>query len=229
MIKIFGKVTDFSGNPIENAEIDINDKHFETIYQTFSGEDGKYSLSVNEGTYIAMFVCKNYKKENLEYWAWNIPAYSDLEINTRIDGLEVYAMNAWVPQGAVPSFQIYFRPMSLKRTTPILSLNNLTDIHDIVKIAPELVKMQNVIDIAPELSEDDIILKIDEELMNVLEINKVREFAGKDQSIFGYLIQSNLPVHKTGKNYHKICLTIRDAETKEQGEACLFWKEPQYV
>ena len=119
MIKIFGKVTDFSGNPIENAEIDINDKHFETIYQTFSGEDGKYSFSVNEGTYIAMFVCKNYKKENLEYWAWNIPAYSDLEINTRIDGLEVYAMNAWVPQGAVPSFQIYFRPMSLKRTTPI--------------------------------------------------------------------------------------------------------------
>jgi len=64
----------------------------------------------------------NYKKENLEYWAWNIPAYSDLEINTRIDGLEVYAMNAWVPQGAVPSFQIYFRPMSLKRTTPNIKL-----------------------------------------------------------------------------------------------------------
>jgi len=62
-----------------------------------------------------MWACKDYAVENLEYWAWNIMAYQDLEINPCIDGLEVYAVNAWIPQGGMPSVQIYFRPMSLKR------------------------------------------------------------------------------------------------------------------
>jgi len=55
MIKIFGKVTDFSGNPIENAEIDINDKHFELFIKHFLARTVNIVFLWNEGTYIAMF------------------------------------------------------------------------------------------------------------------------------------------------------------------------------
>ncbi|MBI4722146.1 MAG: carboxypeptidase regulatory-like domain-containing protein, partial [Candidatus Stahlbacteria bacterium] len=41
MIKIYGKVTDFNDTPIKDAEIEIKDKNFGTIYQTFSDTEGK--------------------------------------------------------------------------------------------------------------------------------------------------------------------------------------------
>jgi hypothetical protein len=115
LIRIYGKVTDFNGNPMERVEIVVLSREFKAIYQTFSDADGKYSLDISRGNYIALWACKDYAIKNLEYWAWNIPAYQDLEINPRINGLEVYAINAWIPQGGLPSMQIYFRPMSLER------------------------------------------------------------------------------------------------------------------
>lgn len=62
---------------------------------------------------MALTAVKGYQVQSLEYWAWNAPADTDLEINPRFDRLEVYAINAWRLQGAYPSYQIYFRPLGL--------------------------------------------------------------------------------------------------------------------
>ncbi|MBI4723039.1 MAG: hypothetical protein HY769_08625, partial [Candidatus Stahlbacteria bacterium] len=75
----------------------------------------------------------------------------------------------------------------------------------------------------------DIILKIDNELVDILEINKIRECVGENQSIFGYLIQSSLPKHQTDLDYYLISITLRDSQTNEKGEGCLYWKKPCYV
>ena len=100
MIWISGKVMDFHNNPMENAVIEIKNANFETLYQTYSNKKGEYKLHVKEGIYLALAACKDFKTKNLEYWVWNIPAYHDLQLNARIDGIELYAMNAFLPQGA---------------------------------------------------------------------------------------------------------------------------------
>jgi hypothetical protein len=210
MIEISGKVTDFNNNPIEGAEIDIKNDKFETVYQTYSKKKGEYRLYVQQGTYLALAACKDYKTKNLEYWAWNIPCYHNLRLNVHINGIEIYAMNAFFPQGAYPSLIIYFRPMSLKRAKKAGII--------------EVPKAKTLIEIAPDLSKNNMDLQINDKSVDILEINRVREFAGNNQSIIGYLIQCDLPENWLNSEYLRIRMILSDTETKEKGEGCLFWK-----
>jgi hypothetical protein len=230
-ILISGRVTDFDNNPLQNAVVEIKNARFDAIYKANTNDKGQYEIFVEKGVYLALMVCKDYKTKYLEYWAWNIPAYQDLQFNPRIDGIEVYAMNAFVPQGAYPSLIIYFRPMSLKRTQEAGGSNAL--------------KNMKVVDISPDLSEDDIELKINGTTVKILEINRVKEYADgissmiayliqstmPRKSIIAYLIQSALPLRtpnsKRYSEYLQIDLTLRDKKTGEKGEGCLFWKRQQ--
>lgn len=224
MVEIYGIVTDFNGNPIEKATVEVKNRRFETIYQTFTDADGKYRLKVVEGTYIAMYICKDYLVKNLEYWAWNVLAYSNLEINARIDGLEVYAINAWMPQGALPSMQIYFRPMSLRRVKELSQCLGIG-----FPPSREELKSLKAIDIAPRLTKKDVTVTIDGYPVKIFTLNKVEEAAGEDQVVFGYLIQTSLPERWRNSDYSQICITVEDSETGEKGEGCLFWQKPKYV
>lgn len=224
MVEIYGNVKDFNGNLIEKATVEIKNKRFETIYQTFTDAEGKYRLKVDEGTYIAMYICKDYLVKNLEYWAWNVLAYRDIEVNARIDGLEVYAINAWMPQGALPSVQIYFRPMSLRRVKELSQRLG-------VGFPPsrEELRSLKVIDIAPRLTKKDVTVTIDGYPVKILTLNGVEEAAGEDQVVLGYLIQTSLPEQWSNLDYSRICIVVEDSETGEKGEGCLFWEKPKYV
>lgn len=216
VIRIHGTVTDFEENPIEGASVELKKADFKTAYECLSDSDGRYSLSVEEGLYIALcaIVEEDYRITKLEYWAWNIPANGDLEINPRYDSLEIYAMNGWMPQGAPPSLQIYFRPMSLKRA---LAQGDL-----------EALKKMELIDIAPDLSPENIQVRVGDERVSVLEVNKVREVWPNGQAIFAYLIQTPLPGRKPESNVWRITLTAKDPDTGEMGENLLFWERPCY-
>jgi len=220
---IFGKVTDFENHPLQGASVEIKDDHFKTIYKALTDSKGEYKIFVQKGSYLALMAHKDYKTKYLEYWAWNPPAYRDLQIDPRIGGIEVYAMNAFKPQGAYPSLLIYFRPMSLKR-----SLN-----------AP---KKTDIMDISPNLSADDIDLKINGSPVQILELNRVQEYAGGIGSVIAYLVQSTLPrrsliayliqaaLHSKkleagkGVDHFRIDLSLIDRQTGERGAGCLFWK-----
>jgi hypothetical protein len=223
LIKIYGKVTDFNGNPMERVEIVVLSREFKAIYQTFSDADGKYSLDISRGNYIALWACKDYAIKNLEYWAWNIPAYQDLEINPRINGLEVYAINAWIPQGGLPSMQIYFRPMSLKRAKEFSQHLGIG-----FPLSPDELRNLSynfsIIDIAPNLTKGDIEVLIDDQTVEVLEVNKVREAAGGNRSIYGYLIQTTIPTNLKNSDYSRIRIIVSGRETGEKGEGCLFYR-----
>lgn len=112
---ISGAVTDFEGRPIEGAQILLKDDRFRDAASTHSDAAGRYVLNPPKGRYTALLAVKDYQTKHLEYWAWNVPADRDLEVNPRFDRLELYGVQAWRPPGAYPSVQIYFRPMSLTR------------------------------------------------------------------------------------------------------------------
>ncbi len=218
-VKISGRVTDFEGRPIEGATIELKNSDFENAAEGVSDKDGRYSLTAPKGTYMALAAVKDYQVKSLEYWAWTVPAERDLEINPRFDRLEVYAINAWRPQGGFPSYQIYFRPMSLMRTA---------------KKVTEAGGMENmgklpVIDIAPEFSADDIQVTIDGQPVKVLQINKVREAAGPNQCLFGYLIQVPLPEKMPMTEYFPINIALTDRVTGEKGEGCLFFRPARLI
>jgi len=227
-IRIFGKVTDFSNNPIKDAVVEIKNEHFETVYRAYTNNAGEYEILVKKGSYLALVACKDYKIKYLEYWAWNIPAYQNLHINPHIGGIEVYAMNAFRPQGAYPSLFIYFRPMSLRRYQEFKKKKTSRKVE--------------IINISPELSEKDIQVKIDGKPVKILELNRVREYADGIYSLIAYLAQLTLPKRsliayliqaafhfklsmiKRKSTYTRIDVTVRDPHTKEEGEGCLFWK-----
>jgi hypothetical protein len=211
-IRISGRVTDFSNQPIVGASVQLKNSSFQNVAEATSAADGSYALTVAKGNYMALTAVKDYQIKFLEYWAWNVPANQDLEINPRFDRLEVYALNAWQPQGAYPSYQIYFRPMSLgeagKKITAAGGMENFGKLP--------------LMDIAPDLRLGDIAVTIDGEVVNVLKVNKILEAVGPKQDMVGYVVQAELPKQKTVKEYSIIIVTLTDHETGEKGEASLF-------
>jgi hypothetical protein len=213
-VKISGRVTDFKNKPIEGASVELKNSRFETVAKAVSGKDGSYSLAAKKGLYMALLAVKDYQVKFLEYWAWAIPAEHDLEINPRFDRLEVYAINAWQPQGAYPSYQIYFRPMSLTRV--IKKVTEAGGVDNLSKLP--------LLDIAPELDVKDVAVTIDGQAVKVLRVNKVREAAGPNQDMIGYVIQTGLPENKAVTEYSFITITLKDIETGEMGEGSVFFK-----
>lgn len=211
-VTISGRVTDFKGAAIEGAMVALKDDRFDDVAAAQTGADGRYSLTVPAGHYMALIAVKDYQVKSLEFWAWSVPAVRDLEIDPRFDRLEVYALNAWRPQGAYPSYQIYFRPMSLSRVGRLImaegGLENLSKLP--------------VVDIAPPLDKDDIEISIDGQDVEVLEVNRIREASGPGRVMFGYVIQTDLPKKPADGEYSVIRVTITDPETKEMGEGWLY-------
>ena len=214
MVRVFGRVTDFEGRPIQGATIELKNSHFRNAAESTSDKDGRYSFIAPKGIYMALAAVKDYQVKSLEYWAWNVPAEQDLEINPRFDRLEVYAINAWRPQGAYPSYLICFRPMSLTRT--IKKFVEAGGMDNLQKLP--------VMDIAPELTADDIQVAVDGQPVKVLQVNKVRESGGPSQYLFAYLIQVGLPAKEPAMEHFPITITIIDRATGEKGEGCLFFK-----
>ncbi|MEW8957132.1 hypothetical protein [Clostridium sp.] len=156
-----------------------------------------------------MFACKDYGVNYLEYWSWNIPIFDDMEINPRINGLEVYSIKAFRVQWGFPQLMIYFRPMSLSRS----------------RSRSEEEKN----DIAPKLTKEDIEVHINGERSEVYVVNRILEYVGENSYMTGYLIHVSLNKEVNKFTYNKIDVAIVDRETDERGEGSVFWKEDEGV
>lgn len=229
-VRLYGKVTDFNNNPVDSASvwlknkingIAIKDKRklFDNAYETLTDKNGNFSIEVEKGTYYCLYAIKesDYGKTKLEYWAWNLPIYNDLEINPEYDRMEVYGMNAFEPQtGPFETYQIFFRPMSL---TKALKLPK--------KITSEM------IDIAPKvIKEEDLKVQVNGVDVKIVSLNRVKEYSRK-KYMYGYFLQVIKP--KEGhvkisnsqmvKGYDKISITLHSKETNEKGKGEYFVKK----
>ncbi len=229
-VRLYGKVTDFNNNPVDSASvwlknkingISIKDKRklFDNAYETFTDKDGNFSIEVEKGTYYCLYAIKesDYGKTKLEYWAWNLPLYDDLEINPKYDRLEVYGMNAFEPQtGPFETYQVFFRPMSL---TKALKLPK--------KITSE------IIDIAPKvIAKEDLKVQINGVDVKILSLNRVQEYSRK-KYMYGYFLQIlkpkageiAIPASEMVKGHDKISITLHAKETNEKGKGEYFIKK----
>jgi len=211
MVTIKGKVTDFSGKPIVSAMIEAKTNLFEMKYHAFSDKNGNYSISVEQGTYIGISCVRlaDYGTNNLEFWAWNVPAHNDMTINMRYERLEVYGLNVFKIQGAHRGYSIYCRPMSLtrylewgKNPTPLMNF-------------------------APNPDKIRVEVTINGSSAKVNMVEKVKEYAGK-QTAEAYMIYTDLGA-ATNKPYDEIRVTITDLENGDKGEAVYYRPKDKYV
>jgi hypothetical protein len=213
-MKIHGTVKDYKGGTIDKANVMLFNRSFQPIHQAISDENGQYNLEVPKGNYYGMAVINrnHYGKTKLEYWAWNIPAKENIQINPHYDKMEVYALNAFRPQGAHPSYIIYFRPMSLTK-------------------ALESRKKSEKIDLAPHLEKSEINVEINKENVDIYSVQRVKEYVenkdGTPSSMSSYMIQTSLP-EKFRDDYQVFRVVIKDNETGDKGEATYYLHNKHY-
>lgn len=219
LVTIKGKVTDFEGNLKDSAFVEIKYKNFETAYETYTDKNGQYSLTVEKGKYMAVasMILKEYPKlsslppdeQRLEFWAWNFIADRDTVIDIHYHRLEVYGVNVFRVQGAGPNYTIYCRPMSLTK----LQEQGLDQNSDI-----------DIIDLCPAPENMDIKVSINNEPVNVLMVQKLKEHYVNTEYSYGYLINVDLPETKSAGDYDVFHIEMTDKENGDRGEA-LYYKE----
>jgi hypothetical protein len=217
-VRIYGKATDFKGVPLEGVVVHVKNEQFDNLYSTHSGKDGRYELMVKRGVYFCLYAIRegDYRKSGLEYWAWNVPALSDLEINPQYEKLELYALNAFKPQ-VTPheTFMLYFRPMSLTRFLAKYGLNTTPDPKpgELVDIAP------------PNLEAKDLDVRVNGERMRIVSVARMKEYA-RGTYLYGFVVQGVATPGTNGPmpGYDRITVTARDPETGDTGKADYFYR-----
>ena len=229
-VEISGKVTDFNGNPIDSAIIELMHPNFTAAYSAYSDSNGDYKLTgVKKGTYMAMYVIRpnEYPRKNavppedmrLEFWAWNVIADRDLLINPHYGRLELYGLNAYMIMGGGTGMWLYVRPMSLakllKYDTGVYTNKSKIDELVDVNVYSEYFKAQVFVDDKPVI---------------VKSIQKVEELAAteKKAAMIGYLINIDYNITQKPVKPLKIRVVGENTEYNEKGENICFFEIADY-
>ena len=183
VIMIKGIVCDKNNKALSDVTVELKNEKFETAVSGKTDVNGRFVIETDKDTYPYLIAVKKYKTEYLEYWCRNIRSDEEIELNIRIDKLEVYGMNAFVIGGAYDSIMVYFRPMSL-----VKFLNNEEN------ICPDIV---------------DIRVLIDEECAEVIEKNVVKE-SFSDIKMDAYLIQIKKSGGRASSLWKSIEIEVED-------------------
>lgn len=222
-VSIYGRATDFNDSPLDSVTIRLKNKKFENLYETITDKDGYFSMKVEKMTYNCLYAIRldDYGKTKLEYWAWNIPAYNDLEINPKYERMEIYGMNAFEPQvSPYETYMVYFRPMSLTKSIEFQGKNNKKELEQ------KAIAEKGIIDIAPSaISKDELLANINGYKSEVVGINKVTEYT-RGANMYGFLVQIRKPLNseKLDLDYDKISIVLHSKETDEYGMGECFVK-----
>lgn len=231
-VTLSGRVTDFTGQPIDSVLVRVKDRAFKNPYQTYSDKNGNFSMQVAKGNYNCIYATKvsDYRKTKLEYWAWNVPIFEDMEINPQYNNMEIYGINVIEPQVTpYETYMIYFRPMSLKKIIKLIESQNVDkkSFEKVGKVEQLLYATEdNVFNVAPDsISSDELTVKINGIESKVVNIERVKEYA-RGMNMYGYFIQVIKPevVSLMDTSYDKISIILRSEETGEIGLGEVFIK-----
>lgn len=219
-ITISGIVTDFEGQPVDSALVELKYSNFKTAYETLTDNKGQYSLKVLKGKYLALASLKMSEypvagsilpkdEQRLEFWAWNLIAEENLNFNIKYHRLEIYGVNVFRIQGATPGYTIYCRPMSLTRGFS------------------EPDKKLNFIDLCPPPEEIEVEVEINGYPIKVNMKEKVKEYVANG-ICYGYLLHVDLPIEQTDKNFDIFHIEMTDLKNGDRGEAVYFKSKDNY-
>lgn len=209
-VRIWGKVTDFNGEPVAGATIMLKAADsFRDEYVTRTDSQGCYELMVNKGSYMVMFIMHRSETGMLDHDVWNFLAYKDMEINPTAGPVQLYSMGAFQVRGSnVGSLFIFFRPV------------------DTTKLKPEIMeRVDGVSDVAPKLKIDDVSVLINGEEIEIYEVTRMREATQKGEWSISYLVQTaSLRGFEKG-DILRITVTVKDNETGVQGQGTVFYEK----
>lgn len=80
-----------------------------------------------------------------------------------------------------------------------------------------------IIDIAPKLELSDITVEINNTKSNILSLDIVKECAGENKYIYGYLAQISVDKSIVNNNLYEIKIYIKDSQTNEFGMGLLHY------
>lgn len=80
-----------------------------------------------------------------------------------------------------------------------------------------------IIDIAPKLELSDITVEINNTKSNILSLDIVKECAGENKYIYGYLTQISVDKSIVNNNLYEIKIYIKDSQTNEFGMGLLHY------
>ncbi len=199
MKEIYGIVQGKDEQPLEKAMVALLNDKFEMEFSTETDKNGKFDLPAESKCYPFFIAVKEYKENYLEYWCQNIDLQKDLEINPKIDKLEIYGLHCFRIKGASNYLMIYFRPMSLTKFQ-----------------AKEK-------DIAPGMTKESLTVSVNGEFCEILVMTHVDEQGGEEiGSMTSYLVQVSTDGVKF-REKNRLEISITDAEG-DYGEASLFFK-----
>lgn len=197
MKEIYGTVYDKDNNPLEKALVALLNNKFEIEYSDETNNEGKFNLSAEPKYYPFFIAVKEYKENYLEYWSQNIDLDEDLEINPKIDVIEIYGLHCFQVKGAGNYLMVYFRPMSLSKFKA------------------------NEKNIVPDIGKESLTVSVNGEFCEILTLSRVEE-QFSDAQMTSFLIQiSTDEVKFSGKNKLELSITDRNGD---YGEASIFFK-----
>jgi len=222
-VRVYGKVTDFASHQLDSVIVRLKDKKFKDIYTTQTDRNGNFSMYVLKGRYHCLYAInpKEYGISKLEYWAWNVPIYKDMEIDPQYDRMEIYGVNVFEPQvSPYETYMIYFRPMSLTESL------RLTNEQNKKKFEQKASNNHDTIDIAPEnITTSELTIKINDIDSRVLSIQKITEYA-RGAYLWGYLVQVKKASQEiTAGGIDKITVILHSKEYDEFGKADYYYEK----
>ena len=245
-VTIAGKVTDFDGTPIDSCTVCWMNESFETITQALTNSEGYYSAKIKKGNYnaVAAIYEPSYtynalntelpeSEHRLEFWAWNFIADRDTILNIRYHRMEAYGIHSFYIPGAVPTFQIYVRPMSLTRTYDWMKKKkpkSLVHGEDLSKITQQPVtKKAKSSKLSPSTKEIGIRVWIDDEEVELLQKQEINEYVNANEIMNAYLLTVDCPTHNTSLPYWVIKVELKDLKNGDCGEGIYYMVKNNYM
>lgn len=184
--KLYGFVKYKDKTPVRNAVISCTGSEIVVL----SDENGYFELYLSDKVDSIGIFDKEYSKETLEVWLYNIDLYDDLKIDTIMDRGEVYNIRVWNQEY---STYIHFIPMSMTRVN---------------KIAEKTCKKESELildkDIWPQLRNEDVEVSCNDKKLEILAFGKIKDFLARinENNIYrnGYIVC----VEKLDENNHNL-------------------------
>lgn len=248
LVTIRGQVTDFHGQPIDSCTVNWNTPRFDAVAGTVTNKDGYYTIRIPKGKYRSVYAIyqptyahtalKNgllpESEHRLEFWGWDFIADRDTTLNIRYHRMEAYGLRVFRIPGAMPTYQIYVRPMSLTRTYAWMkaakpaSMRNGEGLSDIEQQSQS--KEAKELAMTPHAEQLKATVWIDGEEVPILMKQQIKEYASANEYMPAYLLTVDLPKQpEKALPYRVFKVEVEDLENGDRGEGIYYMEKENYI
>lgn len=223
-VRVHGRITDFSGKPLKNAVIYLVTNPSGGFAGALTDNKGYFEFYAPKGYYNHVFACDcDYGREKLEFYGWHLHLHKELELNIRVDKVEIYRLAVAVTPER--TLLIDFTPMDVANT-----VKKGAQYAEIMKKAlnGESLKEGEIDAFFPKLSRENVNVYLNDKELRILTFQE-RYHSLENYGIKclrkGYVLETDVLNVKPGTYDLKIVVSVELEGTKEYGEAIYFGVE----